>query len=86
MVYDAFFWASGFVWLPSLGCSGFVAVVCRVQGFLVSGLVLQGRRAASLGFRAVGLLLNLVAEWIHFTLFGIILPTVKLNVYTFWGL
>ena len=27
----------------------------------------------------------LVAEWIHFTLFGIILPTVKLKVYTFWG-
>ena len=28
----------------------------------------------------------LVAEWIHFTLFGIILPTIKLKVYTFWGL
>ena len=28
----------------------------------------------------------LVAEWIHFTLFGIILPTIKLEVYTFWGL
>ena len=26
---------------------------------------------------------NLVAEWIHFTLFGIILPTIKLKVYTF---
>ena len=53
MVYDAFFfWASRFVWLPSLGCFGSVAVVCRVQGFLVSGFVLQGRRAASLGFRA----------------------------------
>ena len=25
----------------------------------------------------------LVAEWIHFTLFGITLPTVKLEVYTF---
>ena len=30
--------------------------------------------------------LFLVAEWIHFTLFGIILPTIKLKVYTFWGL
>ena len=30
--------------------------------------------------------LGLVAEWIHFTLFGIILPTIKLKVYTFWGL
>ena len=28
----------------------------------------------------------LVAEWIHFTLFGIVLPTIKLKVYTFWGL
>ena len=28
----------------------------------------------------------LVAEWIHFTLFGIILPTIKLKVYTFWWL
>ena len=28
----------------------------------------------------------LVAEWIHFTLFGIILPTIKLKVYTFLGL
>ena len=28
----------------------------------------------------------LVAEWTHFTLFGIILPTIKLKVYTFWGL
>ena len=30
--------------------------------------------------------LYLVAEWIHFTLFWIILPTIKLKVYTFWGL
>ena len=28
----------------------------------------------------------LVAEWIHFTLWGIILPTIKLTVYTFGGL
>ena len=28
----------------------------------------------------------LVAEWIHFTLFGLILPTIKLKVYTFWVL
>ena len=28
----------------------------------------------------------LVAQWIHFTLFGIILPTINLKVYTFWGL
>ena len=26
----------------------------------------------------------LVAEWIHFTLLGIILPTIKLKVYTLW--
>ena len=29
---------------------------------------------------------DLVAEWIHFTLFGIMLPPIKLKVYTFWGL
>ena len=29
---------------------------------------------------------RLVAEWIHFTRFGIIIPTIKLKVYTFWGL
>ena len=32
------------------------------------------------------LLVALVAEWIHFTLLGIILPTIKLKVYTFGGL
>ena len=31
-------------------------------------------------------LIILVAEWIHFTLFGIILPTLKLKVHTFGGL
>ena len=30
-------------------------------------------------------LTSLVAEWIHFTLFGIILPTIKRKVYTFGG-
>ena len=29
---------------------------------------------------------TLVSEWIHFTLFGIVLPTMKLKVYTFGGL
>ena len=29
---------------------------------------------------------SLVAEWIHFTHFGRILPTIKLKVCTFWGL
>ena len=29
---------------------------------------------------------SLVAEWIHFTLWGIILPTIKLKVCTFWCL
>ena len=28
----------------------------------------------------------LAAEWIHFTLFGIISPTIRPKVYTFWGL
>ena len=30
--------------------------------------------------------ITLVAEWRHFTLFGIIFPTIKLKVYTFGGL
>ena len=34
----------------------------------------------NIGFRI------LVAEWIHFTLFGMILPTIKLKVYTLGGL
>ena len=29
---------------------------------------------------------SLVAEWIHFTLLGIISPTIKLKVYAFGGL
>ena len=32
------------------------------------------------------LVLILVAEWIHFTLLGIISPAIKLKVYTFGGL
>ena len=40
-----------------------------------------------IGFASdLGGLHDLVAEWIHFTLFGIILPTIKLKVCTFWGL
>ena len=39
-----------------------------------------------LGQRAMTHSLTLVAEWIHFTLLGIVLPTIKLKVYTFWGL
>ena len=31
-------------------------------------------------------IISLVAEWIHFTLFVIILPTIKLKFYAFWGL
>ena len=37
-------------------------------------------------YTAVGIILYLVAEWIHFTHFGIMLPTIKLKVYTFGGL
>ena len=40
---------------------------------------------ALVGFTEYSLII-LVAEWLHFTLFGIILPTIKLKVYTFWGL
>ena len=34
----------------------------------------------------VGFQVSIVAEWIHFTLFGIIVPTIKLKMYPFWGL
>ena len=34
----------------------------------------------------IPMILHLVAEWIHFTLFGIILLTLKIKVYTFWVL
>ena len=39
--------------------------------------------SSDVGFRSK---YGLVAEWIHFALFGIILPTIKLNVCTFGGL
>ena len=39
-------------------------------------------RAAAQGIQGF----NVVAEWIHFTLFGIIFPTIKLKVYTLGGL
>ena len=42
----------------------------RVRGFRLN--------LVGLGFR--------VAEWIHFTLPGITLPTIELKVYTSWGL
>ena len=38
------------------------------------------------GTRSLLDMMVLVAEWIHFTLFGIIVPTIKLKVYTFGGL
>ena len=37
--------------------------------------------SAGLGFG-----ISSVAEWIHFTLFGIVLPTLKIKVYTFGAL
>ena len=47
-------------------------------------------RPMGLGSRGLRVLrpskISLVAEWIHFTLLGIILPTIKLKVYTFLGL
>ena len=60
----------------SAGLNETVATLkCRAQAALG---VRNGRLVASSG--------NLVAEWIHFTLFGVILPTIKLKVCTFGGL
>ena len=55
------------------------------DGRAITAYVIIGKEASShysLGFLSI----HFVAEWIHFTLFGIILPTIKLKVYTFWGL
>ena len=45
-----------------------------------------GFRAQASGAASTVDFIYLIAEWIHFTLFGIILPTIKPKVYTFWGL
>ena len=48
-----------------------------------------GKMAVRSGFVSCGAVfphVNLVAECIHFTFFGIMLPTIKLKVYTFGGL
>ena len=47
---------------------------------------LTGLRVSAKAFAEVALHLLLVAEWIHFALLGIILPTIKLKVYTLGGL
>ena len=62
------------------------AVSSSCRGSLPRLLQPEGTKPS--GARAPANLI-LVAEWIHFTLFGnfgIILPTIKLKVYTFWGL
>ena len=46
----------------------------------------SGFGTSDVGFEVISGSLNLVAEWIHFALWGIILPTIKLKVHTFWGL
>ena len=53
---------------------------------LIAESVQADWRAATKGVLGRSEDLVLVAEWIHFTLFGIILPTIKLKVYTFGGL
>ena len=54
---------------------------------------MRGARLPGLGFegpgsgeRSLSEVLGLVAEWIHFTFFGLKVPTLKLKVYTFGGL
>ena len=46
---------------------------------------LQDREVFGSGVWGLGVY-SFVSEWIRFTLFGIILPTIILQVYTFWGL
>ena len=56
----------------------------------VSGVGRRGFNCDKVGgwplFRVQGYVGFLIAEWIHFTLFWIIPPTIKLKVYTFGGL
>ena len=77
-------WGVGFTGLRLGG------IDIRAQGldFGVGCRVYCGLRVEASEFGVQGLqpLHNLVAEWIHFTHFGIILPTIKLKVHTFWGL
>ena len=65
-------------------CSSGALKELGVEGsaFRVLGLGFKGLGFRGLGFRGLGL----VAGWIHFALLGIILPTIKLKVYSFWGL
>ena len=53
------------------------------SGLGVQGLCARGVLISELQYQFIYLL---VAEWIHFTLVGIILPTIKPALYTFWGL
>ena len=48
------------------------------------GLRPLSRRQHRTGIDSLSILI-LVAKWIHFTLFGIILPNIKQKVYTFGG-
>ena len=56
-----------------------------VQKKEVEGVVKLDLSSVAKKYSIYGILI-LVAEWIHFTLFGIISPTIELKVYTFWGL
>ena len=55
----------------------------RVFQFLMRAVSRQGFRTLLKGIRVD---ISLVAEWIHFALFGVILPTIEGRVYTFGGL
>ena len=55
----------------------------RAPHATTAALSVPAAEGAGFGARVSGFL---VAEWIHFTLSGIILPTLKLKVYTFGGL
>ena len=69
-------------WSLGPGASEVVYLVAEWIHFTLFGIGLGFR---VLGFRSENLLV-LVAEWIHLTLLGIIVPTLKLKVYAFWGL
>ena len=56
------------------------------RGFGVSYTIFTSETLRSNSGTYPGFEFILVAEWIHFTLWGKILPIVKLKVYTVWGL
>ena len=69
-----------YVWEISFRCFGLLEPQILAASLFKPVCTEENRKRESAVW---GSRLILVAEWIHFALFGIILPTIKLKVYTF---